>query len=94
MGTMRHESPTHYEILRVPRRASHAEIKTAFRRLAKVYHPDATPGMEGSRFRQICDAYKVLRDPGKRRAYDREILARENAAGQYYHSYNLRAVPA
>ena len=72
------ERLTYYEILRVPRQASRGEIKIAFRQLAKVYHPDATPGMSGSRFRQICEAYKVLCDPAKRRAYDRELQGRES----------------
>jgi DnaJ-class molecular chaperone len=80
------ERLTYYEILRVPRQASPGEIKIAFRQLAKVYHPDATPGMSGSRFRQICEAYKVLCDPAKRRAYDREILARESRMALGYGS--------
>jgi DnaJ-class molecular chaperone len=83
---MLQERLTHYEILRVPRQASPGEIKTAFRQLAKVYHPDATPGMSGSRFRQICEAYKVLHDPAKRRAYDREILARQSKIAPLYGS--------
>lgn len=70
---MVHERRTHYEVLQVPRRATSGEIKAAFRRLAKVYHPDLTPGMEGTRFRQIFEAYKVLSNPAKRRAYDREL---------------------
>ena len=70
---MFHERPTHYEVLQVPRRATGGEIKAAFRRLAKVYHPDFTPGMEGTRFRRICEAYKLLSNPAKRRAYDREL---------------------
>jgi DnaJ-class molecular chaperone len=78
------ERLTYYEILRVPRQASRGEIKIAFRQLAKVYHPDATPGMSGSRFRQICEAYKVLCDPAKRRAYDREIQARESRIAPLY----------
>lgn len=72
------ERRTHYEVLQVPRRATLGEIKAAFRRLAKVYHPDATPGVDGSRFRRICEAYKVLSNPAKRRAYDRALLGQES----------------
>jgi curved DNA-binding protein len=81
---MVHERPTYYEVLQVPRRATGGEIKAAFRGLAKVYHPDATPGMEGSRFRQICEAYKVLSNPAKRRAYDRDLLKRESEPRPVY----------
>ena len=78
------ERRTHYEVLQVARQATGGEIKTAFRRLAKIYHPDFTPGMEGSRFRQIFEAYKVLSNPAKRRAYDRELLARESEPQPVY----------
>ena len=80
------ERLTYYEILRVPRQASRGEIKTAFRQLARIYHPDATPGMSGSRFRQVCEAYKVLCDPVKRRAYDRELKVRESRMALGYGS--------
>ena len=72
-----YEMKTYYEILGVSRTASPSQIRAAFRRLAKVDHPDSMPGLEDSRFRQFCDAYKTLFNPLKREAYDREILARE-----------------
>ncbi len=68
---------THYEILGVPRVASREEIRSAFRRLVKKYHPDMTPGVEGSRFRQIMDAYKTLSNPRARKAYDRHLRKTE-----------------
>ncbi len=64
---------THYEVLGVPPDAPLSQIKAAFRELAKRYHPDLNPGMEGVRFRQILNAYDVLSDSIRRRAYDREI---------------------
>lgn len=62
----------YYEVLGVSRNASDDEIKKAFRRLAKQYHPDANKeaGAE-ARFIEINEAYEVLSDPQKRAAYDR-----------------------
>jgi len=64
----------YYEILGVPRNASQEEIKRAYRRLAKKYHPDAYKGDKKEaerRFREIAEAYEVLSDPEKRAQYDR-----------------------
>src|SRR5437588_1073953 len=62
----------YYEVLGIARTASDDEIKKAFRRLAKQYHPDANKeqGAE-ARFIEINEAYEVLSDPQKRAAYDR-----------------------
>ncbi len=62
----------YYEVLGVSRAASDEEIKKAFRRLAKQYHPDANKEQDsGARFVEINEAYEVLSDPQKRAAYDR-----------------------
>ncbi|HEY6076445.1 MAG TPA: J domain-containing protein [Gaiella sp.] len=62
----------YYALLGVPRDASHADIKKAFRRLARELHPDVSGDPQaGPRFRAIAEAYEVLSDPGRRQTYDR-----------------------
>ena len=61
----------YYETLSVNRDASEAEIKQAFRTLARQYHPDVNKAPDAeARFKEINEAYETLRDPQKRRAYD------------------------
>jgi molecular chaperone DnaJ len=62
-----------YAVLGVPKNATDAEIKRAYRKLAQKNHPDAKPGDKEAeeRFKEIAAAYDVLGDPEKRRAYDR-----------------------
>src|SRR4029453_2388078 len=61
-----------YIVLGVQRGALPGEIKRAYRRLARRYHPDINPGDReaAARFRQILDAYETLIDPDRRRRYD------------------------
>jgi molecular chaperone DnaJ len=61
----------YYETLGVNRNSSEAEIKQAFRNLARQYHPDVNKATDAeARFKEINEAYETLRDPQKRRAYD------------------------
>src|SRR4051812_8861001 len=62
----------YYEILGVPRSASQAEIKKAFRKLAREHHPDRNPGDKAAekRFKDVNEANAVLSDADKRKQYD------------------------
>ena len=63
----------YYEVLEVGRNASDAELKAAFRKAAMKWHPDRNPGDKNSdgRFKEINEAYDILKDPDRRAAYDR-----------------------
>jgi molecular chaperone DnaJ len=62
----------YYEVLGVQRGASEAELKSAFRKLAKDYHPDKNAGdkVAEQKFKELGEAYEALKDPQKRAAYD------------------------
>jgi curved DNA-binding protein CbpA len=77
---------THYEVLGVPRTATHAEIRAAFRTAARRHHPDATlsagvPPRADDQMAQLNEAWRVLGDQRRRLDYDRALDDVGNPAG-------------
>jgi molecular chaperone DnaJ len=77
----------YYELLGVPRKAGAKDIRAAFRKLARKYHPDLNPGDKSAeeKFKQLQEAYDVLSDPKKRQMYDEH--------GFYSDNFNPGAAP-
>ena len=105
MARVENYAQNYYLILGVSQNANAQEIKSAFRRLARQYHPDLNPGdsISAEKFKQISQAYDVLSDASKRRRYDRQIPMQQprtstrqtpavpQTAQEYYDRGTLRA---
>ncbi len=78
------EFKDYYKIMDVKRDATQDEIKRAYRKLARKYHPDVSKEADAeARFKEVGEAYEVLKDPEKRAAYDQ--LGANWKAGQEFH---------
>ena len=77
------EFKDYYKILGVPRNASQEDIKKAFRKLARQYHPDVAKDKKGGeeKFKEINEAYEVLGDPQNRSKYDNLGSGRRGSGG-------------
>src|SRR5262247_1115458 len=76
----------YYELLGVSRKATAKDIRAAFRKLARKYHPDLNPGDKAAeeKFKQLQEAYDVLSDTKKRQMYDQYGFYSENVpTGDY-----------
>ena len=95
------EYKDYYAVLGVPRAASQAEVKKAFRKLARQHHPDAKPGDSAAerKFKEINEANEVLSDPAKRQQYDQlganwEAISQARAAGSGRHARSTGSAAA
>jgi curved DNA-binding protein len=77
------EFKDYYQTMGVPRDATEVQIKQAYRKLARKYHPDVSKEKDAeARFKEVGEAYEVLKDPEKRAAYDR--LGQEHQRGEQF----------
>ena len=83
----------YYKILGIRRTASRAEIKSAYRKLARLRHPDVNEGSDAAarEFALLSKAYHILSDPQERAYYDQQLLAQSNANYSILHSDNPHA---
>ena len=84
-----------YRILNVPRSADQAAIKQAYRKLAKILHPDRNPGSERAeqRFKEVSQAYDLLSDPAKRAKYDRGEIDAEGRPRYSFKGFDFAGDP-
>ena len=72
----------YYAILEISPNADRPTIRSAYRELARRYHPDAGPGSSPEKFRKVQEAYDFLRNPERRQAYDASLRAAARRRGK------------
>ena len=73
-----------YEVLGVSKDASDSEIKSAYRKLSKKYHPDLNKDADAEgKFKEVNDAYEILKDPQKKQQYDTYGSTEPGAGGGF-----------
>jgi len=83
----------YYEVLGISKTATEEEIKRAFRKLAKTYHPDNKQTGDEAKFKEVGEAYAILSDPAKRRQYDQfGHQAFTNNGGANYSGFNAEDI--
>lgn len=81
----------YYEVLGVSKNASDEEIKRAFRKLAKTYHPDNKQTGDEAKFKEVGEAYAVLSDPSKKKQYD-QFGHQAFAGGSGFNGFNMEDI--
>jgi curved DNA-binding protein CbpA len=83
----------YYLLLGIPHDADADTIRSAFRTLARRYHPDAGEGSSAERFREVLAAYETLNDPTRRLRYDRTLRNASPSLAQYVEPLRAHTVP-
>jgi curved DNA-binding protein CbpA len=83
----------YYILLGVAQDADADTIRSAFRGLARRYHPDAGVGSSAERFREILTAYETLNDPDRRGRYDRSLKGHHSSVTQFVEPLFARVAP-
>lgn len=83
----------YYKVLGIRRSASKSEVKSAYRKLARVRHPDVNGGSEQAarEFALLSKAYRVLIDPQERAYHDEQLSAQSNSGASFLNSNNIHA---
>ena len=80
---------THYETLKLPQSSTQEDIKTAYYKLSKEYHPDVNKSKSAKKqFQELSDAYNVIGNYTKRKLYDRDLMARAGKTSVKHTSFN------
>jgi curved DNA-binding protein len=80
----------HYQLLEVPITASDVELKRAYLKLAKSYHPDIYEGVNKEHFKKVLEAYNILKNPAKRADYDKHSRIKSMKNSRDYQAYEQR----